>query len=85
MDYSWDPDLEAFREEVRAFCAEYATEELREELRSGGGAEGGGQGPLAKKVHDELEARGWPRIAWPTEYEGGGKVALVPVRDGAGV
>ena len=73
MDYSWDSDLETFLAEVRAFCAEYATEELREELRTGTGGEGGGSGPLAKKIHNELEKRGWPRIAWPIEYGGKGK------------
>jgi len=73
MDYSWDEDLKAFQQELLAFCDEYATEDLRNEMRRGGGAEGGGAGPLAKEVHDELEKRGWPRIAWPVEYGGGGK------------
>jgi alkylation response protein AidB-like acyl-CoA dehydrogenase len=74
MEYAWDPDLEAFRDEVREFCREYATEELRAEMRRAGeeGASGRG-GPLTRRVHDEIEKRGWLRQAWPVSYGGGGK------------
>jgi alkylation response protein AidB-like acyl-CoA dehydrogenase len=71
MEYEWDAGIVDFQQELRTFCDEYATDELREELRGSGGE--GGTGPLAKKVHKEIDSRGWLRIAWPVEYGGGGK------------
>lgn len=71
MEYDWPEDLEAFRRDVREFAKANVTDELRQELRSGGGE--GVRGPRATALHDEMEKRGWLRGAWPTEYGGGGK------------
>lgn len=72
MEFEWDPELDVFRAEVREFSRRHATPELREEMRRGSG-EGEGAGPRTKALHDELDQRGWLRIAWPTAYGGGGK------------
>lgn len=66
MDYQWDDDIIAFQEELRAFCAQYATD-----LKQAGDQDQ--RDLLLKKVHSEIERRGWLRIAWPEEYGGGGK------------
>lgn len=66
MDYQWDDDVIAFQEELRAFCARYATD-----LKQAGDQDQ--RDLLLKKVHSEIERRGWLRIAWPEEYGGGGK------------
>ncbi len=74
MEYDWEQELVDFQNEVRAFCKEYATEELRDEMRRGTGeGEGRPTGPLALRLHAEIEKRGWLRQAWPVEYGGGGK------------
>ncbi len=66
MDYQWDDDIIAFQEELRAFCAQYATD-----LKQAGNQDQ--RDLLLKNVHSEIERRGWLRIAWPEEYGGGGK------------
>ncbi|MCZ2108618.1 MAG: acyl-CoA dehydrogenase family protein [Dehalococcoidia bacterium] len=74
MRFSYDPDVEAFREEVRDFIV---AELPPEGERPGGGEEGG-----FKSVEQEynyvmgfqkkLAARDWLAMAWPKEYGGGG-------------
>ena len=66
MDYQWNDDILAFQEELRAFCAQYATD-----LKQAGSQDQ--RDLLLKNVHSEIERRGWLRIAWPEEYGGGGK------------
>ena len=60
-----------FRREIAEFAAANATDELRAEARRGGGE--GRAGPRTAALHEELEKRGWPRIAWPESYGGGGR------------
>jgi len=69
MDFEWDPEHVAFREEVRAFIREWRTPALLEEYSRTYGA----QGPEIKKFHGALTARGWLRMCWPTEQGGDGK------------
>ena len=73
MKFTYDADVEAFRQEVRTFIA---TELPPEEEREGRG-EGGTQS--VQEAYDytmgfqkKLSARGWLAMAWPKEYGGGG-------------
>ncbi len=59
-------DLEAFKEDVRAFIAEHLPQELRVGNRSDLPGE-----PLGRWVN-ALAERGWITPDWPTEYGGGG-------------
>ncbi len=59
-------DLDAFKEEVRAFIAEH----LPEELRVGNRTDLPGE-PLGKWIN-AMADRGWVTPDWPTEYGGGG-------------
>jgi len=66
--FALDPDVEAFREEVRAFIAAEADPVIPS------------QGPLPQMDTPEkrvfvrkLAERGWLGLAWPEEYGGGGK------------
>jgi alkylation response protein AidB-like acyl-CoA dehydrogenase len=61
-----DPSLEAFRQEVRAFCEAELSPELRRKLELGQ--------HLEKEEHDawlkKLGARGWLAGNWPEEHGG---------------
>lgn len=72
MDFEWDSELKAFREEVIEFCRQYASPELQKEMRGSDG-EGGRGGPLTRELQRELERRNWMRLAWPIQYGGAGK------------
>lgn len=73
MRYAYTPEQEAWRAEVRAFCAEHVTDALRDELRQAGNE---GDGPLAKAFHRQLFAKGWWGVGWPKEFGGLGKQAV---------
>jgi|TARA_Y100000310_G_scaffold210081_1_gene210684 alkylation response protein AidB-like acyl-CoA dehydrogenase len=66
MDYDWDDDIAAFQQELSAFCADYATKLAAARDQSE-------RDLVLKNTHEEIEKRGWLRIAWPEEYGGGGK------------
>tara|TARA_B100001971_G_C18257434_1_gene583389 strand:+ start:2616 stop:3767 length:1152 start_codon:yes stop_codon:yes gene_type:complete len=66
MDYEWDDDILAFQKELRTFCEEFSADLRAAEDQAG-------RDLVFKKVHGEMERRGWLRIAWPEEYGGGGK------------
>lgn len=70
MDYTFNADQQAFREEVREFIRARLTNELRVEI---GEHPRKGPGPHLKKLHHEMGERGWLTISWPAEYGGGGK------------
>jgi len=60
MDFAWDAETEAFREEVRGFLSEHLTEELEDELYASG------------VLHDvsfsrALGERNWIAPEWPRE------------------
>jgi alkylation response protein AidB-like acyl-CoA dehydrogenase len=74
MRFTYDPDVEAFRDEVRAFIkAELPPEEER--MRRG--YEGGfrtnqEEYDYVMGFQKKLAAKGWLAMAWPKEYGGGG-------------
>lgn len=70
MDFSFSPQDEAFRDEVRSFLDTELTPELRQAGRECSGiyAE---YGP-ANAWHRILARRGWSVPAWPAEYGGTG-------------
>jgi alkylation response protein AidB-like acyl-CoA dehydrogenase len=70
MDFHFNPEEEAFRGEIRAFCrAELPTE-------WGSGAYNDREdapkelGPVAREFQRKLAAKGWLTLAWPKEYGG---------------
>jgi len=70
MDQDSDPQLAAFRAEVREFLAKAYTPELKalNARQAGIFAEG----ELARRWHRILYERGWIAPAWPKEYGGDG-------------
>lgn len=65
MDFQLGSEIAAFREEVRAFIAEWVTPEVRAQVaRSGTSFDWG--------VHREMARRGWLRDDWPAEFGGKG-------------
>lgn len=67
MDFSWNPEHQNFRQEVRAFIE-------REWIAPGYGRVGGeesGGGPAAT-YQKALAQHGWLTMAWPKQYGGGG-------------
>ncbi len=74
MRFSYDPEVEAFRDEVRVFIkAELPPEEER--MRRG--YEGGfrtnqEEYDYVMGFQKKLSAKGWLAMAWPKEYGGGG-------------
>jgi alkylation response protein AidB-like acyl-CoA dehydrogenase len=73
MRYTDTPEQRAWREEVRAFLARNVTPALLAEMRAAGNE---GDGPLARAFQQQLFAKGWWGIGWPTEYGGLGKRAV---------
>jgi alkylation response protein AidB-like acyl-CoA dehydrogenase len=69
MDFEWEPEYRAFREEVRRFIEQWRTPELLEEYARTYGADG----PLLRRFRDALAARGWMRMCWPEEEGGEGR------------
>jgi len=74
MRFSYDQDVEAFRQEVKDFIA---AELPPEEERLGGGEEGGFKNVQAEYDYvmgfqKKLAAKNWLAMAWPQEYGGGG-------------
>jgi alkylation response protein AidB-like acyl-CoA dehydrogenase len=74
MEFGWSPEIDAFRDEVRAFIKEVRTPELEAELRDPETA-GVRGGPALQRIRDQIEARGWMKMTWPEEYGGQGKSA----------
>ncbi len=71
MEFGWNAELEAFREEVGAFLEAFDTPALREELARRG--EAAQPGPEQRRLREALEERGWARMCWPEELGGEGK------------
>lgn len=72
MNFSFTPEQEAFRSEVREFIEKEFPPERRVMYRDflsmfGGGAE---QWNFNKEMRKKLGAKGWLSIAWPKEYGG---------------
>jgi len=73
MRYDYTPEQLKWREEVRRFFRQTVTPELVAEMREAGNE---GDGPLARKFHEKLFAKGWWGIGWPKEFGGLGKSAV---------
>ncbi len=68
MDYHWDPELIALRDEAEAFAREAAAgSEIREDSWAVG---------YSREVSEELGRRGWLGMTWPVEVGGGGRPPL---------
>jgi 3-oxocholest-4-en-26-oyl-CoA dehydrogenase alpha subunit len=71
MDFGWSEDVQAFRDELRAFAQQWLTPELKAEMERA--EEGVPRGPLARRIREEIERRGWTRMCLPVEIGGQGK------------
>ncbi len=68
MDFSFSPEAEAFRVEVKAFIAEHLTPDVFESTR---------EGTLHNQTfHKKMAERGWLNGAVPAELGGGGRDPL---------
>jgi alkylation response protein AidB-like acyl-CoA dehydrogenase len=72
VDYGWEPEHVAFRDELRAFIREWRTPEL---LREYAETYGGG-GERIAAFHRAMDERGWMRMCWPEAVGGGGRSML---------
>jgi alkylation response protein AidB-like acyl-CoA dehydrogenase len=72
MDFRYPPDIEAFREEVRAFLEEAVTPEYLEEQRTLR-TDHHGHGPATQRFVDQLREKGWLTLHWPKQYGGQGR------------
>jgi len=73
MKFSYDADVEAFRQEVRAFIAAELPPEDERERRGEGGTQSNEEAyAYTMGFQKKLAARGWLAMAWPKEYGGGG-------------
>jgi alkylation response protein AidB-like acyl-CoA dehydrogenase len=72
LEFEWDPEFVAFRDELRAFIMQWRTRELLEEYAR---THGGG-GPLIRQLHEAINERGWMRMCWPEAYGGEGRSML---------
>ena len=68
MDFSFPAEVEAFREEVRAFLAERLTPEVQDESRHCTDYYHG----FNKRITREVGAQGWLTMTWPVEDGGMG-------------
>jgi alkylation response protein AidB-like acyl-CoA dehydrogenase len=69
MDFRWNPEYLAFRDEVSDFVQGWRTPEFFAEMRA---REGAG-GPLISKYYQALQEKGWMRMCWPKEIGGDGR------------
>jgi alkylation response protein AidB-like acyl-CoA dehydrogenase len=69
MNYSANPEQQAFRAEVRSFIQGRLSPELRAEIEEHPRK---GPGPLLRQLFKEMGERGWLSISWPVEYGGQG-------------
>ena len=67
MDFRLGAEVEAFRDEVRAFLAEHVTDEVIERAHDTGTMHDWG-------LHRAWPPQGWISAGWPAEYGGQGRV-----------
>ncbi len=73
MKFSYDADVEGFRQELRAFIAAELPPEDEREIRGEGGTQSNAEAyAYTMGFQKKLAARGWLAMAWPKEYGGGG-------------
>lgn len=68
MDFSFSPDEERFRQEVRDFVAQELPPGF--EAGVGGEVETEEEWQVAREMTKKLAAKGWLSLAWPKEYGG---------------
>ena len=68
-DFRLGTDVEAFRDEVRAFLAEHVTDEVIETAHRTGTIHDHG-------LHQKMAAAGWISAGWPAEFGGQGRSPL---------
>ena len=71
MYIGYTPELEALRDELRAYYDELLTPEVEAELASGEGV-----GPVSQEIWQQMAADGWVGIGWPKEYGGQGRTPI---------
>lgn len=74
MDFSFTPEQEKFRQELRDFIAEELPPGF--ETGVGGHVETDEEWKVARAITKKLSAKGWLNIAWPKEYGGQDKHML---------
>ena len=72
MDFRWEREHLAFRDELVEFIRTWRTPELLAEFGRGEGA----PGPATARFQQALDERGWLRLCWPPEYGGEGRDPL---------
>jgi len=71
MYIGYPPELEALRDELRAYYERLLTPDVVDELaRSEGG------GPVARRIWKQMAADGWAGIGWPKEFGGQGRTPI---------
>jgi alkylation response protein AidB-like acyl-CoA dehydrogenase len=70
MDFTYPPDVLAFRSEFSAYLDKVVTADVLEEVRSGGMET---RGPATTAFWKRLGADGYFGLGWPVEYGGGGR------------
>ncbi|MBI4312291.1 MAG: acyl-CoA dehydrogenase family protein, partial [Chloroflexi bacterium] len=82
MDFGWNGDQDALRQEVRRFIADNVTPQLLEQMgegfdsRDSGDKRRGRRTPGVAALYKKIDEKGWLGIAWPKEYGGAGKDRL---------
>ena len=66
MDFGWNSEQQALREEVRKFIAE----EVDQEKLAAASGEEGGRNPYVMELREKIKEKKWVAIAWPKEYGG---------------
>jgi alkylation response protein AidB-like acyl-CoA dehydrogenase len=72
MDFTLEPEIAAFRDELREFIREWRTPELLHEYRQ----TYGGAGARIRAFQRAMDERGWMRMCWPEEVGGEGRSML---------
>ena len=71
MYIGYTPELEALRDELRAYYDKLLTPDVEADLASGEGV-----GPVSKKIWKQMAADGWAGIGWPKEWGGQGRTPI---------
>ncbi|MGZ8752501.1 MAG: acyl-CoA dehydrogenase family protein, partial [Acidimicrobiia bacterium] len=71
MYIGYTPELEALRDELRAYYDKLLTSDVEADLASGEGV-----GPVSKEIWKQMAADGWAGIGWPEEWGGQGRTPI---------
>ena len=70
MNFTFTPEEEQLRAEVRAFLVEHFTDNVRAE--NAAGKRGEGWGAAIRDFFEKVNQERWFAWSWPTEFGGGG-------------